>query len=744
MRRSTLDPAGPRRAHSRRIRDADDRSASRARCARSRQPWPGSSRSRPPRCATEPEAANFDARPDAAAAPGPPGAEAARDRLRERLGRFGTLTVDDRDGHAAQRRPARRLPHRSERTRRGRRRARLRARQRDRLRRRGRATSTASGSSRAAPPAAIEHLTWEQRVDGIPVADAGLARRGDGRRPAHGRHRPARPRRRAADDAAGDRRRRRVRRRAPERRRRRARRGDRPLGGAEQRTRFADGGRASLALYRSGERAAARLARARAGQLVRRLRRARRRGRRRAREAREPRALRRGLPRLPGRRAAGDAGPLRLARRRAPPRSAGRRRTRSPTSTTSCRSAPACRPGTWRRRPDSEVHLRTTSNDPSRRRRPCPTARLHGGGAALAEPGRAEDSWALNRNQSVTQLFYLVEPVPRPPPHRPGIQLTDGAFRPPASRSATRTRTRTRRAAIPSSPRRSTGRTPATAPRRPRSRTAARRDHRNNANFLALPDGLPGLMQMYLWMPRDFDRCGQPMTTLFGGYDGANDASLVFHEFTHGLSDRLVTDAAGFGALGSAQAGAIGEGRATSTRWTTSWRRASSRTTRTTADVRVGRYLDDRRERPLRFQPIDCKPLVPHAQCPDRGSTIDTRRPADTPTPTSATSRAIPEVHADGEIWAQTLWSLRAALIDATTTSRPGPRGRGGTSPPACGSRRPSPRSSRCATRSCRQLRAGDDIALWSAFAARGMGYFASPTRATTSRRSPTSPTRPT
>ena len=45
-----------------------------------------------------------------------------------------------------------------------------------------------------------------------------------------------------------------------------------------------------------------------------------------------------------------------------------------------------------------------------------------------------------------------------------------------------------------------------------------------------------------------------------GHYDGANDASLVFHEYTHGLSNRLVTDAQGFGALSTAQAGAIGEG----------------------------------------------------------------------------------------------------------------------------------------------------------------------------------------
>ena len=43
--------------------------------------------------------------------------------------------------------------------------------------------------------------------------------------------------------------------------------------------------------------------------------------------------------------------------------------------------------------------------------------------------------------------------------------------------------------------------------------------------------------------------------------------------------------------------------------------------------------------------------------------------PAGTRTTTSARSTAAPEVHADGEIWGQTLWSLRKALIDARGTS---------------------------------------------------------------------------
>ena len=41
--------------------------------------------------------------------------------------------------------------------------------------------------------------------------------------------------------------------------------------------------------------------------------------------------------------------------------------------------------------------------------------------------------------------------------------------------------------------------------------------------------------------------------------NGADDAHIVYHEYTHGLSNRLVTDAAGFGALDGAQSGSMGE-----------------------------------------------------------------------------------------------------------------------------------------------------------------------------------------
>ena len=68
----------------------------------------------------------------------------------------------------------------------------------------------------------------------------------------------------------------------------------------------------------------------------------------------------------------------------------------------------------------------------------------------------------------------------------------------------------------------------------------------NNANFSPDVDGNPGRMQMYVWTAPTPDR------------DGDLDATIVIHELTHGLSNRL----AGGGdiSLSGAQAGGMGEG----------------------------------------------------------------------------------------------------------------------------------------------------------------------------------------
>src|SRR5690606_15339069 len=67
----------------------------------------------------------------------------------------------------------------------------------------------------------------------------------------------------------------------------------------------------------------------------------------------------------------------------------------------------------------------------------------------------------------------------------------------------------------------------------------------NNANFTTFPDGLPGKMQMYVF---------EGLSDL---RDSALDNSIVIHELAHGLSNRLIGNAAG---LVNLQGRGMGEG----------------------------------------------------------------------------------------------------------------------------------------------------------------------------------------
>src|SRR4030095_6492730 len=79
------------------------------------------------------------------------------------------------------------------------------------------------------------------------------------------------------------------------------------------------------------------------------------------------------------------------------------------------------------------------------------------------------------------------------------------------------------------------------------------RAHIDNANFATPPDGTRPRMQMFLW-----HQPGNPDDPFIAA-DGSNEADIVYHEYTHGLSNRLVIDADGFSTLGTIQAGAMGE-----------------------------------------------------------------------------------------------------------------------------------------------------------------------------------------
>src|SRR4051812_10807526 len=169
-------------------------------------------------------------------------------------------------------------------------------------------------------------------------------------------------------------------------------------------------------------------------------------------------------------------------------------------------------------------------------------------------------------------------------------------------------------------------------------------NHLNNANFYTPPDGTPGKMQMYLFS-----------TTAGGSVSGSSDASVVFHEYTHGLSNRLVTGAGGYGALTKKQPGAMGEA------WS-DWyamdylvAQGLSPDTAAVGDVRLGGYVSN-----PRTEPMDCPVGTTSAACP---GTTRAGAGGYTYGEFAKVCSVGQEVHCDGEIWGQTLWDLRRRLI---------------------------------------------------------------------------------
>jgi hypothetical protein len=232
--------------------------------------------------------------------------------------------------------------------------------------------------------------------------------------------------------------------------------------------------------------------------------------------------------------------------------------------------------------------------------------------------------------------------------------------------------------------------------------------HRWNANMATLPDGEPPLMQMYLFP--SIPSLGTPTA------NGGDDASVVFHEYTHGLSSRLVTYADGTAALNSAQAGAMGE--AWSDFYALDYLVSQGLVDDGAgADVILAPYLSAGRVGFLRYEAIDCDAGVGSPNCQGgyrSGTGGFTYRDFGRISPFG------PEVHADGEIWSQTLWDLREALGSSTALELVTRAME--LSPPE-----PSYLDMRNAILEADQVvnAGGDAGEIWQVFAARGMGFFA-------------------
>jgi extracellular elastinolytic metalloproteinase len=177
-------------------------------------------------------------------------------------------------------------------------------------------------------------------------------------------------------------------------------------------------------------------------------------------------------------------------------------------------------------------------------------------------------------------------------------------------------------------------------------------NHTDNANMDTPPDGMAPTMQMYL-----FNDPSDPADDPFLQVNGGDEADIVYHEYTHGLSNRLVVDSNGVSTLGNVQAGSMGEA------WS-DWYAMDflndlgfQKDTSAPGEVRIGEYVGKKQDL-IRTQPLDCPVGSKSAACPgtpgagpggytygDFGKII-----------------GFPEVHADGEIWGETLWDLRDAL----------------------------------------------------------------------------------
>ncbi|RZU20253.1 F5/8 type C domain-containing protein [Kribbella rubisoli] len=238
------------------------------------------------------------------------------------------------------------------------------------------------------------------------------------------------------------------------------------------------------------------------------------------------------------------------------------------------------------------------------------------------------DSWKTNMNQDVTNAFYLASNfhdwLAKPPiSFTPAAGSFDAAGGDPVMLNAL-----------------------------DGAATAANggpdANHIDNANMSTPPDGQSPTMQMYLWhFPGTTDEQEGYVPS-----SGANDASILYHEYTHGLSNRLVVDATGNSTLNSIQAGSMGEAWSDFYAMDYLVSHGLEKDTTAPGEVLEGRYVSHGEL--FRTQAIDCRVKAVSPNCIQPDGSKGGYTYADFPT-----IGGTPEVHASGEVWAQTLWDLR-------------------------------------------------------------------------------------
>ncbi len=225
----------------------------------------------------------------------------------------------------------------------------------------------------------------------------------------------------------------------------------------------------------------------------------------------------------------------------------------------------------------------------------------------------------------------------------------------------------------------------------------------NNANMTTPPDGTAPRMQMYLFTSP--------------ALNGADVADVVYHEYTHGLSNRLIGNGGG---LSTHQAVSMGEGWSDWYAFDFLVAHGDVADTAADGDLLNGAYLYPGGSIAggppgVRTQALDCRVGSSGPNCPG--------------TPASGPGGYTfgdlgkvngTDVHADGEIWVETLWDIRTALGQATAE-------RLITDAMRLSPLNPSFLDERNAILAADQAQGGVNAdTLWGIFADRGMGYSAS------------------
>jgi extracellular elastinolytic metalloproteinase len=248
------------------------------------------------------------------------------------------------------------------------------------------------------------------------------------------------------------------------------------------------------------------------------------------------------------------------------------------------------------------------------------------GGHRCSWNGASPGSWAPNRKQNAVQVFWSVN------------RFHDHLAAPPigfdAFTGATAVRVNTDDGANGVPP------TPADPPP-----AFPDGDHLDNANMTTLPGQAP-VMQMYLFIHIP----GTPPSSVpFRDVNGGDDASIVYHEYTHGMSNRLIADGTAGGGLQNRQSAAMGEG------WSDWYAKDflvdqfPALDTAADGEIDMGAYVDTGHN--IRTQPLDCSVGAPTPPCLGGYTYGDF----------NALAGAV-DPHNAGEIWGETLWDIRKLL----------------------------------------------------------------------------------